>query len=224
MNVSDSSRSTARQKPFLPISRGRKRAKRAMACLSLSPLVHREGPQWRVGLKKKRQADPDAEAPTVAKRVCSFEEPSARAAVAWTSSLLGEARLLSSEGRIFFAPSHLLVHMRALANEERRTLVDGHEVFLTMLPAAVLEHVISSLRQGSFLQARESVADNVELLGASEALSLPAEHSRALSRSLAHQIWLYAHRTGVNQLSLLGQLRLSPHAREQIALILTACS
>jgi hypothetical protein len=114
--------------------------------------------------------------------------------------------------------------MRALANEERRTLVDGHEVFLTMLPAAVLEHVISSLRQGSFLQARESVADNVELLGASEALSLPAEHSRALSRSLAHQIWLYAHRTGVNQLSLLGQLRLSPHAREQIALILTACS
>ncbi len=194
----------------------------SMACLSLSPLVHREGPQWRVGLKKKRLADPDAEAPTVAKRVCSFEEPSTRAAVA--SSILGEARLLSSEGRIFFAPSHLLVHMRALASDERCALVDGNEVLLTMLPAAVLEHVISSLRQGSCLQARESVADNVELLGASEALSLPAEYTRALLRSLAHQIWLHAHRMGVNQLSILGQLRMSPHAREQIALILTACS
>ncbi len=198
-----------------------------MACLSLSPLEHRanEGPQWRAGCAKKRQMEPEGDAPRGAKRVCMLDVPSARDAAA--NRPLGEAWLLSSEGRIVQVPPHVLAHMpglvNGLVNEERRVLVDGHEVFQTGIGAAVLEHVICSLRQGT-LEPRESVADNVELLCASEALILSASHVRPLLRSLAHQVWELAHNSGVSQLSLLGQLRVSPHAKEQIALILTACS
>jgi hypothetical protein len=194
-----------------------------MACLSLSPLVHRanEGLQWRAGCAKKRQAEPEGDAPRGAKRVCMLDVPSSRDTAANRPS---EARLLSSEGRIVLVPPHVLAHMPGLANEERRALVDdGHEVLQTGMCAALLEHVISSLQAGA-VEPRESVADNVELLCASEALSLSASHVRPLLRSLAHQVWELAHNAGVSQLSLLGQLRVSPHAKEQIALILTACS